>query len=99
MEKFEFNMSAYFKLECGFFGLVGTMKPDAFPIITPGDHVKLITKSGREHVFKDIGEEIFVRSNSNKHDKRAFRTRDDIEKYLKNLINDPVRIVGYKVKD
>lgn len=98
MKNFEFNVSAYFKLEGGFFGLVGTMKPDGFPIITPNDYVNLITKSGREHVFKDIGEEIVVRSSSNKSDKRAFRTRDDIEEYLKNLPNDPIRIVGSKLK-
>jgi len=97
MSIFEFNVLEYFKLQDGqFFGLVGIMEPDTFPLITKDYKVKLITHSGKEHIFKNIGEEIFVRRESKKDNKRALRTTDDIEKYLKNLTNDPVKIVGYK---
>jgi hypothetical protein len=96
MKTFEFDVIEYFKLQNDQFGLVGTMKPDTFPIITKDYKVKLVTKTGRKYIFKDIGEEIFVRSEFCKNNKRAFRTTDNIEEYLKDLVNDPVKIVGYK---
>lgn len=100
MNTFEFNILEYFKLQDGkFFGLVGVMRPDTFPLITKDYNVKLITSSGKEYVFKDIGEEIFVSRGPKRDNKRALRTTDDVEKYLKNLAADPVKIVGCKWKN
>jgi len=101
MKNFEFSVVEYFKIDRygPFFALVGTMEPKNFPILFKGYSVKLITKSGREHIFNKIGEEIFAGRDSSKKYKRALGTGDDIEEYLQDLINDPVRIVGYKIED
>lgn len=101
MKNFEFTVEEYFKLRRYgvFFALGGTMKPENFPLLFKGYSVKLITKSGREHIFKGIGEEIFAGRDPNKEYKRVLGTEDDIEEYLQDLINDPVRIVGYKIEE
>ena len=99
MKIFEFEILEYFKLQNSQFGLVGIMKPEDFPIVTQDYNMRLITKSGKERVFRDIGEEIIVRSDPGRNNKRAFRTTDDIEQYLKDLVNDPVKVVGYKVDE
>lgn len=63
LKKFEFKVSHSFKIREGkFFALVGIMEPDTTPIVTRKYHTKLITKSGKEHVFTVLGEEIFVAS-------------------------------------
>ena len=100
MKKFEFKVSHSFKIREGkFFALVGIMEPESMPIIAGDYYAKLITKSGKEHVFTMLGEEIFVASPGKIITKRALGTTDNIEEYLQDLENDPVWIVGYEIEN
>ena len=96
MNKFEFRVVEYFKFSNGEICLGGYMIPDDASCITPDYKVTLFTRSGKRHPLTLLGEEIFARNKPEKNNKRVLRTADNIEKYLKNLANDPVKIVGYK---
>ena len=96
MNTFEFKVVEYFKFSNGQICLIGYMIPNDAACVTSDYKVTLFTSSGTEYPFTVLGEEIFVWSMPRKDDKRVLRTSDDIEKYLKNLTNDPVKIIGYK---
>jgi hypothetical protein len=96
MDNFEFEVVEYFKFSDNQICMSGYMSPADIVYITPDYKVQLLTSSGKCHDFNLIGEEIFARSEPRKDNKRVLRTTDDIEKYLKDLIHDPVKIVGRK---
>lgn len=96
MKTFEFKVVEYLKFSDGQICLGGYMTPNDADTVTPDYKVTLFTKSGREHSFFLVGEEIFARSEPRKDDKRVLRTSDDIEQYLIDLTNDPVTIIGCK---
>ena len=96
MNAFEFKVVEYFKFNNGQICLGGYMNPSDAACVTSGYKVTLFTRSGKEHPFTLLGEEIFARSEPRKDDKRVLRTSDNIEQYLKDLTNDPVTIIGFK---
>lgn len=96
MNTFEFKVVEYFKFSNGQICLGGYMIPNDAACVTPEYKVTLYTSSGKKHQFALLGEEIFARSEPRKDDKRVLRTSEDIEKYLQDLVADPVKIVGYK---
>ena len=98
MNSFEFKVVEYFKFSNNQICMIGYMSPPDIVYITPDYKVQLITSSGKYHDFTLIGEEIFAWSTPRKDDKRVLRTSDDVESYLKDLINNPVKIVGYQVE-
>ena len=96
MNKFEFEVVEYFKFSNNQTCIGGFMHPSDAACVTSNYKVTLFTASGKSHEFTLIGEEIFAFSGPRKNNKRVLRTADNIEKYLENLVNDPVKIIGYK---
>ena len=98
MESFKLSLSDYFKFSSGSTALVGIMLPADYPIITSDRYiVEIRSNSGKCHRFKNINEDIFVRTaDAPKSDLRSLQTFENIDDFLKAMKDDPIFLYGYK---